>query len=58
MSAPLVEEIVVTEEEVTKLLNGLSPSKALVPDERHHRVLKELAIELGPVFAKSFPAVN
>ena len=31
----------VTKEGVTKLLKGLNPSKALGPDELHHRVLKE-----------------
>ena len=36
---------------ITKLLKGLNPSKALGPDEFRHRVLKELATELGPVFA-------
>ena len=32
----------------------MNPSKALGPDERHPRVLKELATELGPVFAHFF----
>ena len=36
-------------EGVIKLLKGLNPSKALNP-----RVLKELANELGPVFAHLF----
>ena len=31
-----------------------NPSKALGPDELHPRVLKELATELGPVFAHLF----
>ena len=48
-SAPFKEDIVVTKEEVTKLLNGLKPSKALGPGELHPRVLKELATELGPI---------
>ena len=49
-----MEDIVVTKEGVTKLLKGLKPSKALGPDELHPRVLKELATELGPVFAHLF----
>ena len=46
--------IVVTKEGVTKLLKGLNTSKALGPDELHPRVLKELAMELGRVFAHLF----
>ena len=53
-SAPFMEDIVVTKEGVTKLLKGLNPSKALGPDELHPTVLKELATELGPVFAHLF----
>ena len=49
-----MEDIVDTKEGVTKLLKGLNPSKALGPDELHPRVLKELATELGPVFAHIF----
>ena len=44
----------VSNEGVTKFLKGLNPSKALGPDKLHPRVLKELAIELGPVFAHLF----
>ena len=38
----------------TKRLKGMNPSKVLGPDELHPRVLKELASELGPVFAHLF----
>ena len=53
-SAPFMEDIVVTKEGVTILLKGLNPSKALGPDELHPIVLKDLATELGPVFAHLF----
>ena len=49
-SAPFMNDIVVSNEGVTKLLKGLNPSKALGPDELHPRVLKEL----GPIFAHLF----
>ena len=49
-----MDDIVVSNEGVTKLLKGLNPSKALGPDELHPRVLKELATELGPGFALLF----
>ena len=49
-----MEDIVVTKEGVAKLLKSLNPSKALGPDELQPRVLKELATELGPIFAHLF----
>ena len=53
-SAPFMNDIVVSAVGVTKLLKGLNPSKTLGPEELHPRVIKELASELGPVFAHLF----
>ena len=53
-SAPFMNDIAVSKDRVIKLLKGMNPSKALGPDELHPRVLKELATELGPVFAHLF----
>ena len=52
-SAPFMNDVV-SAVRVTKLLKGSNPSKALGPDELHPRVVKELASELGPVFAHLF----
>ena len=49
-----MHDIVVTKEGVTKYFRSLNPFKALGPDELHPSVLKELAMELGPVFAHLF----
>ena len=53
-SAPFMNDIAISKDGVVKLLKGFNPSKALGPDEFHPRVLKELATELGPVFAHLF----
>ena len=53
-SAPFMNDIAVSKDGVIELLKGLNPSKALGPDELYPRVLKELATELGPVFAHLF----
>ena len=52
--APFIHDIAVSKDGVIKLLKGLNPSKIFWPDELHPRVLKELATELGPVFAHLF----
>ena len=49
-----MNDIAVSKDGVIKLLKGLNPSKALGPDKLHPKVLKELATELGPVFAYLF----
>ena len=49
-----MEDIHFSAEGVTKLLKVLTLSKALGPGELHPRVLKELASELGPMFAYLF----
>ena len=49
-STPFMDDIVVSKEGVIKCLKGLNFSKALGSGE----LLKELATELGPVFAHLF----
>ena len=50
-SAPPMSIINVSNEGVIKMVKGLNPSKALGYDGLYPRVLEELVVELGPVFA-------
>ena len=49
-----MEDIHISAEGVTKHFKGLNPSNALRSSGLHPRVLKELASELGPMFAHLF----
>ena len=49
-----MSDIHISNEGVIKMMKGLNPSKVLGPDELHPRVLKQLVVELGPVFAHLF----
>ena len=49
-----MDNMCVSKEGVTNFSKGLNPPKALGPDELHHKILKELATEFGPVFAHLF----
>ena len=49
-----MNDITDSKDGVTKLFHSSNLSKALGHDELHPRVLKELATELGPVFAHLF----
>ena len=41
--AHFIDDVAVSKERVSKLLEGFNPSKALGPDELRPRVLKEIA---------------
>ena len=49
-----MEDIVVVQDGVQKLLSQLQPHKAAGPDRISNRVLKELAYELAPILTKIF----
>ena len=53
-----MSDIQVSNKGVIKMMKGLSPSKALGPDELHPSVFKELAVELYPVFVHLFICSN
>ena len=45
---------IINQNGVEKLLSGLNPSKAAGPDKIPCRILKELSVELAPIFAALF----
>ena len=49
-----MQNIVVTEEGVRKLLAGLNTSKSSGPDDLHPRVLKEVSSQIAPILAHIF----
>ena len=49
-----MDDIDISVKGVEKLLAGLNPSKATGPDGLPPRVLKELSVELAPIFAMIF----
>ena len=51
---PTMLDIVILSTSVEKLLLGLNPSKAAVPDAIPARFLKETAPELAPIFTQLF----
>ena len=53
-SLPPIAPLNITTEGVQKLLLGLNPGKASGPDQMTARLLKGLAIEVGPVLASIF----
>ena len=52
-----MNDIVISNDGVIKLLKGLNPSKALGSDELHPRVLKELATVKSGI-CSTFAAIN
>lgn len=49
-----MSDIVFSAEGLIKLLIGLNPSQAMDPDELHLRIIRDLAVELGPVLTHLF----
>ena len=50
---PTIDPLIINQNEVEKLLSGLNPSKAAGPDQIPCRILKELSVELAPIFSCS-----
>ena len=53
-SYPPISELVIREEGVRKLLEGIKPNKAAGPDQIPCQILKELATELAPALTSFF----
>ena len=51
---PPIDDLIIKEDGVLKLLQGLNPSKASGPDEIPARLLKNLATELTPAITETF----
>ena len=51
---PTTDPLIINQNGVEKLLSGLNPSKAAGPDQIPCRILKELSVELAPVFTALF----
>ena len=51
---PTIDPLIINQNGVEKLLSGLNPSKAAGPDQIPCRILKELSVELAPIFAALF----
>ena len=51
---PTIDPLIINQNGVKKLLSGLNPSKAAGPDQIPCRILKELSVELAPIFTALF----
>ena len=51
---PTIDPLIINQNGVEKLLSGLNSSKAAGPDQIPCRILKELSVELAPIFTTLF----
>ena len=51
---PTIDPLIINQNGVEKLLSGLNPSKAAGPDQIPCRILKELCVDLAPIFTALF----